>query len=225
MDRAEAQSERSSLAQAVRRLLTEQPELIREDPELLRELGLKHDAANLVDFGPAALARVHEAHRREAGARKQLEATAQANFAAQAQTHGAVIDLLESRNQSDLARRVNELSQLRFGLAAGMVSMEGPARVPAGWVPLAQGQIDLLLGTERLTMMGFDPIALPLFGEQAGDVKSFALVRLAMWEPARTGLIGFGSRDPHGFTPEMGTELVTFLARVVERTAERWPIL
>ena len=29
--------------------------------------------------------------------------------------------------------------------------------------------------------------------------------------------------DPEGFTPDMGSELVAFLARVVERTAERWP--
>jgi uncharacterized protein YigA (DUF484 family) len=52
-----------------------------------------------------------------------------------------------------------------------------------------------------------------------------AMVRLAIWEPARQGLIAFGSGDPEGFTPDMGAELVAFLARVVERTAERWPVL
>jgi uncharacterized protein YigA (DUF484 family) len=35
----------------------------------------------------------------------------------------------------------------------------------------------------------------------------------------------WGSADPEGFTADMGSELVAFLARVVERTAERWPIL
>ena len=30
---------------------------------------------------------------------------------------------------------------------------------------------------------------------------------------------------PEGFTAQMGCELVAFIARVVERTAERWPIL
>ena len=35
----------------------------------------------------------------------------------------------------------------------------------------------------------------------------------------------FGSADEHGFTEDMGVELVAFLARVVERTAERWPVL
>ena len=39
------------------------------------------------------------------------------------------------------------------------------------------------------------------------------------------GVLAFGSPDPEGFTRDMGVELVAFLARVVERTAERWPVL
>jgi hypothetical protein len=45
-----------------------------------------------------------------------------------------------------------------------------------------------------------------------------------MWSPARQGVLAFGSPDPDGFTADMGCELVAFLARVVERTAERWPV-
>ncbi len=56
-------------------------------------------------------------------------------------------------------------------------------------------------------------------------MKSAALVRMALWSPVRTGVLAFGSADPDGFTPDMGAELVAFLARVVERTAERWPTL
>ena len=52
-----------------------------------------------------------------------------------------------------------------------------------------------------------------------------AMVRMAIWEPSREGLLAFGSEDEHGFTEDMGAELVAFLARVVERTAERWPVL
>gem|GEM_PF-5445472 len=42
---------------------------------------------------------------------------------------------------------------------------------------------------------------------------------------ARPALCAFGSPDPEGFTPDMGCELAAFLTRVVERMAERWPIL
>jgi uncharacterized protein YigA (DUF484 family) len=211
---------------AVRRFLADHPQFLREDDGLLAELGLRIDAANVVDFGPAALARVHEAHQREATVRRELEATARANFAAQAQTHGAVIDLLEARNHADLARRVDDIAQLRFGLSAGVIALEGPENTPAGWRTLVEGQVDMVLGGhQRLHSMGFAPTALPLFGERSEAIQSMAMVRLAIWEPARQGLIAFGSSDPEGFTPDMGAELVAFLARVVERTAERWPVL
>ena len=52
-----------------------------------------------------------------------------------------------------------------------------------------------------------------------------AMVRVAFWEPGREGVLAFGSPDAKGFTADMGAELVAFLARVVERTAERWPVL
>jgi uncharacterized protein YigA (DUF484 family) len=227
MDGAEARADEARLEpEAVRRFLADNPDFLHADADLLSDLGLRIDAANVVEFGPAALARVNDAHRREAMARRQLEATARDNFAAQAQTHGAVIDLLESRNHADLARRVDDLAQLRFGLAAGVVTLEGPQTVPAGWRLLVEGQVDMILdGHQRLHRMGFAPTALGLFGERAETVKSMAMVRLAIWEPARQGLIAFGSSDPEGFTPDMGAELVAFLGRVVERTAERWPVL
>lgn len=211
--------------ETVRTFLLENPEFLKDQPDLVRDLGLRPDAANIVDFGPAALARVHEAHRRESRARKTLEATARANFAAQAQTHGAVVDLLDSRNHADLARRVDELAQLRFGLLAGVVALEGPERTPAGWRAMAEGQIDLVIGHQQVSRMGFQPTALGLFGDRAPEIRSMAMVRMALWEPARTGLLAFGSADEAGFTADMGGELVAFLARVVERTAERWPVL
>jgi hypothetical protein len=212
---------------AVRRFLADNPAFIRDDLGLLDELGLKVAAAgNVVDFGPAALARVHAAHQREAMQRQQVEEIARANFAAQAQMHGAVVDLLDSRNQSDLAWRLDELSKARFGLVAGVIAVEHAERAPAGWTRLVEGQVDMILGgSQRLARMGFAPTALGLFGERASTIRSMAMVRMSIWEPAREGVLAFGSADPEGFTEDMGAELVAFLARVVERTAERWPLL
>jgi uncharacterized protein YigA (DUF484 family) len=207
----------------VKNHLRANPALIREDPALLGELGLRLDVANLVEFGPVALSRITAAHLRESSERKRLEAVAQANYLAQAQTHAAVIDLLEARNLADLARRIDELSRLRFGLATGVLALEGPGGVPAGWRAFIEGQVDLILGPRRLALMGHLPTALGLFGEMAPQIASVALIRMAIWEPARQGVIAFGSADPEAFSDDMGPDLVTFLARVTERTAERWP--
>lgn len=208
---------------AVRRFLADNPEFLREDDGLLLELGLKVDGGNVVDFGPAAIARVHAAHQREALQRQQLEEIARSNFSAQAQTHGAVVDLLDARDHADLADRLDHLAQHRFGLAAAVIAVEGEA-APAGWRPLVEGQVDMILGDHGLARMGVLPTALGLFGARQDEIRSMALVRMAIWEPARQGVLAFGSAEPEGFTPDMGPELVAFLARVVERTAERWPL-
>ena len=219
----EMAADRAVDAETVRALIRTHRDLVRGDGDLLAELGLRLDVANIVDFGPVALSRITAAHRRESSERQRVEAMARANFAAQAQTHAAVVDLLESRNHADLARRVDELARLRFGLAAGAMALEGPGAVPAGWRALVAGQTDLILGPRRLVLMGHAPTALGLFGESARHIGSVALARLAIWEPARQGVIAFGSADPDAFTADMGADLVTFLARVAERTAERWP--
>jgi hypothetical protein len=209
---------------AVRRFLADNPDFLRADEGLLAELGLTVAGGQVIEFAP--MARVHAAHQREAEQRQLLEEIARANFNAQAQTHGAVVDLLDARNNSDLARRVDEIARNRFGLAAAVIALESEALPPAGWRPLVEGQVDLILdGDRRLARMGHVPTAFGLFDRDAGEIASVAMVRMAIWEPARQGLLAFGSLDPQGFTPDMGSELVAFLARVVERTAERWPLL
>jgi uncharacterized protein YigA (DUF484 family) len=210
---------------AIRASILAQPDRLREDETLLQALGLKLDHVNVVEFGPAALARLEAARTREMTARQEIEAVARANFAAQAQTHAMAVDLLESRNNADLARRVNEGARNRFGVACGSICIEGPGPVPFGWRTVPSGLLDMLLGAAGLARMGACAGAAELFGEAALDVRSAAVVRMAIWSPARTAVLAFGSSDTDGFTPDMGAELVAFLARVVERTAERWPPL
>lgn len=209
----------------VRDFLRAEPERLREDDALLDALGLKVQPVNVVDFTQAALSRLEQAKQREAETREAVEAVARANYSAQAQTHAAVIDLLEARNHADLARRVDDAARLRFGLEAGVLAVEGPGGTPAGWHALEDGVVDAVLGPEHMSRMG--PVDDPtgVFGERGARVQSAALVRIAIWEPARQGVLAFGSPDPQGFTPSMGSELVAFLSRVVERTAERWPVL
>ncbi len=206
----------------VRDLLIAKPELIRGDEGLMRALGLRPIAANVLDFGPAALARLEAARDRESTARQEIEQIARANFAAQAETHAAIVDLLEARNNADLARRVNEAATERFGLASGVIAVEGPAAVPAGWRGLQPGDVDLILGPGGLARIGPIDAADELFGAGT-EVRSVALVRMVIWSENRPGVLAFGSADPEGFSRDMGAELVAFLARVVERTAERWP--
>jgi uncharacterized protein YigA (DUF484 family) len=211
-------------ADAARRLLRRHPRLLRDDPDLLAALGLRLDAANVVDFGPVALSRVSAAHEREFSERRRLEAMARANFAAQTQTHAAVIDVLRARDAADLAGCVDRLARERFGLLVGALALEGDG-APAGWRPLLEGQVDLALGRGRLARLGRLPIAAGLFGDLAPRVQSAALARLTLRSSrdssAAQGILALGSADPEAFAEDMGPELVAFLAAVVEHAAER----
>jgi uncharacterized protein YigA (DUF484 family) len=209
----------------VRAFLEAHPEHLAHDRELHEQLGLKPTGPNVVDFGRAALARLEAVAAREHGARKAIEQVARANFSAQAQTHAAVVELLESRNHADLARRLGEAAKQRFGLIGGVIALEGPANVPAGWAALDEGGVDGAIGVDSMARLGPPMGEERLFGDAAPEVLSVALVRIAPWIPARHALVAFGSGEAEGFTPDMGAELVAFVARVVERMAERWPVL
>jgi uncharacterized protein YigA (DUF484 family) len=223
--KARAEGESALEWDEVRDFLRTDPGLIRNDADLLTDLGLRIHAANVVDFVPPALARRALSQPPDFAMRRELEAIAKANYAAQAQAHAAVVELLEARNHADLARRLDEAARLRFNLAAGVIALERPGRTPAGWCVLDPGMTDSLLGPQGLARMGAPFDAETLFGEGAEGIQSVAMVRLAVWSPARQGVLAFGSKDAEGFTGDMGCELVALIARVIERTAERWPVL
>ena len=215
----EAELQEGPGPETVRAALLRRPDILTSDPETLQALGLAlRPDARVVEFGPAALARVSEAARAESEARARLEAVARANFVAQAQTREAVIDLLDARTPADLALRLDEIARVRFGLQAGALGLEG-SQPPEEWRQLPDGALARLLEDDADLLLGFRPTALGLFGDQAPFIRSMALARLNL--PGGPGLMGFGSGDPEGFTPDMGPELVAFMARVTERLARR----
>lgn len=204
---------------AIRAMILANPAWVRDDAALLDTLALKAAAENVVEFGPAAIAKLSDAKTAEAEARAEIEAVALANYDAQMHSQAAVIDLLEAADASDLAAQVDAAARTRFDLAAGALAIEGTP--PDGWSTLPKGFVDHLLGTSPVR---FGPVigADTLFGAHAAEVKSAALVRLRLWG-GRPGLLSFGAAAREHFTADMGGELVTFLARIVELAAERWP--
>jgi len=206
--------------EAIRAFLRGRPEFLTEDPDLMRALGVRPDAANVVDFGPEALSRVARAHRRESSVRRRLEALAEANFEAAARTHEAVLDLIAADGPADLARRLRRLARRKFGLVAAVLAAEREA--PEGWRLLAEGQCDLTLGAARAVRLGPAPTATGLFGEDAPRIGSAALIRLSLGAPARAGVVAFGAEAEDAFHPHMGHELIDFIARAIEVIARRW---
>ena len=104
-----------------RALLLSNPDLMLDDTQLLQALGLRPHAANVLDFGPAALARLQADKAREVTAREEVEQLARANYTAQVETHAMVVDLLEATGNADLANLqplVNALREMGMPVAA-----------------------------------------------------------------------------------------------------------
>lgn len=61
-----------------------------------------------------------------------------------------------------------------------------------------------------------------VFGEMAGWIRSEACLKLDFGEGRLPGMLIMGSEDPHQFTPQQGTDLLSFFAGVFERAMRRW---
>ncbi len=154
--------------------------------------------------------------------------TSRHNLSTQTRTHAAVLALLSANDLEQMVRIVAE--DLPLLLDVDVVAL-GFERTPPGVAKLVsshvqrfdEGFVDHLLGTDHDVVlrreMGDDGT---VFGAGSGLVQSAALARVRRGAQAPVGLLALGSRGPSAFHPGQGTELITFLARVVERLVHRW---
>jgi uncharacterized protein len=205
--------------------LPEFAEALKHDPALLEQMGLSAKKRNLIDFGPAALSRLEAKAMKDFDLRRQLETTSRANFDAQTQTHHLVLNLMQARNHSDLANRLASEARVRFGLVTATIALENTGPVPLGWKTIEDGGVDYIIGEGAPSLLGPEGACRVLFGDDIKRVKSAAVLRLNLWREGRPGVIAFGASDFEGFRADMGAELVLFVAHVVERIADRWPVL
>ncbi len=98
-----------------------------------------------------------------------------------------------------------------------------PRASRAGVRFLEPGNVDFILGQDNEVLLrpavGAEP---QIYGSAAPLVKSDALLRLSISKAAPVGLVALGSREVGQFKPNHGTELLVFLARVIESTARAW---
>ena len=61
-----------------------------------------------------------------------------------------------------------------------------------------------------------------VYAQNAGHVRSEACLRLDFGQGRLPGMLVMGSEDPNMFTPQQGTDLLSFFANTFERTMRRW---
>ena len=171
-----------------------------------------------------------------------LAETSRTNMSGQTRTHAAVLAILSAVDLEHLLRVINDDLPLLLDVDVVTLGIEAPGSPESGLqaVPgkalgaflalaevqkLPQGGVDGILGAEENVRLLKDigdgtEVGGMLFGAAAGLARSAALARLRPGREVPAGLVAFGSRGS-AFRPGQGTELIGFLARVLESCLHR----
>jgi hypothetical protein len=151
--------------------------------------------------------------------------TSRSNMAFQSRTHDAVLALLSAGDIQELVETVTDELPVLLDVdmaVVGFEPMESLALACADIGRLDDGEVDRLIGVGRdvalIRAMTDDGT---IFAGGAGLARSAALARLRPGAALPTGLLALGLRREGAFHPGQGTELLRFLARVVERCLRR----
>lgn len=210
--------------------LRQHPDFLLRHPEALdgQRLPEKASANGVVDLQQFMLERLRRDMARLRTEQDDLLANSRDNLSTQARVHEAVLALLAAKNLTELVEIVT--TDLAMLLDVDVVtlclernsSLELQSRV-AGVQLVEPGVIDQMLGSGRDVVLRDEVEGDPrLFGGGAGLVRSDALLRLNFDEAAPAGLIAFGTRHPGYFDSGQGTELLGFLARILEYCVRSW---
>lgn len=211
--------------------LRHHPDFLAENPDLLKDLTApgRWSGDGVVDIQQYMLEQLRgETDNLRDAARHVIE-TSRSNMAVQTRVHTAVLVLLNAGDFDQLAHIIHHDLPLPLDVDTAVIAFEDPGRPMPQLVAenvrlLAPGVIDSLVGSERDAALcsPFYDGDRAVFAEAAGLVRSAALARLRPSADLPQGLLALGARGTETFHPNQGTELLVFLARVVERLAHRF---
>ena len=158
---------------------------------------------------------------------RDLIDTSRANQNNRNRVHAAALFLLDAETLQQLVQTITtDLAVLLdIDVAALLVESNGhdfPQVLSSGVRVVGEGSIERWLNGRDVRLdadiVGDDVI----FGPGAGLVRSQALVRLDVSVKTPPAMLALGSRESRMFEDGMGTELISFLARVLERCIRFW---
>jgi len=206
------------------------PGFLVEHPELLDVLDPPacNGGNGVIDLGRAMVERLRKEVAEVAAARDAVVETGRGNLAAQARVHEAILILLAARSFEHFIETLATDLAVILDLDVVMVGVERNAdeitrTQTAGVTRLEPHMVDCLMGKgQNIVLRDAAPGDPAIFGAGAGLVASYALMRLSISSATPPAVLALGSRQPDHFHPGQGTELLLFLARVVENCVRGW---
>ncbi|HEY4134625.1 MAG TPA: DUF484 family protein [Alphaproteobacteria bacterium] len=236
--KAEAQAADQRFQQAISAdhvagYLRRHPEFLGHYPELLETLklparfGPQRGQAGVVDLQSAMIDRLRGENARLAALQAELLATSRANMTSQGRIHAGILALLEATTFENLIQAITTDLAVLLDVDVVSLCVEAPEghhhHDVAGVHILAPGEVDAILGNGRDVQLSSSLHVLnPVYGAGATLVRSEALLRLRPSATSPTGLLALGSRHEGRFDANQGTELLGFLARILELCIRTW---
>lgn len=215
------------------------PDVLLEDVDIMKALVAANDqlhGTNVVDLRGIAMDRLSARLDRLEDTHRSVIAAAYDNLAGTNQVHRAVLRLLDAPQFVDFLRTLTSdvADILRVDAMRLVLESESEAQDPAiarmGEVlSVAQpgfGDHYVTRGRDipvrQVTLRQTAADGANVYGDKSDYIRSEACLKLDLGDGRLPGLLIMGSEDPHLFTPQQGTDLLTFFAGVFERTMRRW---
>ena len=219
-------------ADAVANYLRAHPDFLTDHPDLFRILTTPsrwEEGDTLVDLQSVMLEKLREESQELKDAANLLISTTRSNMMIQTRTHAGIVAVLGAEGLENLIHVI--CYDLPMLLDVDAVSLcfetgdQGSDELGNGDIRyLSPGVVDSVLGGAdkfaKLMETTIDDGA--VFGEAAGIVQSAALVRLSPGGGIENGLLALGAREQGAFHSGQGTDLLIFIARVVDQCLQRW---
>ena len=204
--------------------LTAHPDLLQRRPELLTRLIPPTRFADqpVVDLQLAIIRRLSQELDQMKGCAEHLITTSRSNMSIQSRTHGVALALLAAGEVEHLLRVVAEDMPAQLDLDIALLAFEEPAHsLPPGMVALPSGIVAAQLGAGDVMLRAERPADPLIFSDAVSLIQSFALAKITI-EGRGPGLLALGSRHERTFHSSQGTELLAFLAQILEDCLGRW---
>ncbi|WP_170572919.1 DUF484 family protein [Ruegeria atlantica] len=232
-------SSNTKLKDTLRAAILAEPDAVLDDKDLMQALVSANEQArgdNVVDLRGIAMQRLEARLDRLEDTHRSVIAAAYENLAGTNQVHRAILRLLEPVDFEDFLNTLgNEVADILRVDHITLVlettnTQEDPAIEKLGGVltVVEPGAIDAYLsqdrgGPAREVVLRQMPNPSPrIFGAAASQFRSEACLRLNLGEGRLPGMIVMGARDANHFSPQLGTDLLSFFAGVFERSMRHW---
>lgn len=223
----------------LRAAILAEPDSVLDDQDVMHALITANERSmggNIIDLRGIAMERLEARLDRLEDTHRSVIAAAYENLAGTNQVHRAILRMLDPMEFEvflrDLGGDVAEILRIdAISLVLESVQNDSDpvVRRMGNVLTVAEpGFIDDYLTHGRnsqprqVTLRQIQNASTQVYGEAADWIRSEACLKLDFGNGRLPGMLVMGAEDPHHFTPQQGTDLLSFFACVFERSMRHW---